>query len=49
MTQVRFTVLVSFELAEALRALAEAGNRPLSREIREALEDHVDESYRDVA
>lgn len=38
---VRTSVLVTQETDRALRALAEQGRRPLSWEIREALERHV--------
>ena len=39
---VRTSVLVTEATDRALRDLAERGDRPLSREIRRALEDHVD-------
>ena len=38
---VRTSVLLPEETDRALRQLAAAGDRPLSREIRRALEDHV--------
>lgn len=37
----RTSVLVPQATMQALRDLADAGDRPLSREIRRALEDHV--------
>ena len=45
---VRTRVLVTQETDRALRALAEQGRRPLSWEIREALERHVAD-HREVA
>lgn len=39
---VRGTYIISAETDAALRALAESGNRPLTREIRQALEEYVD-------
>ena len=39
---VRTSVLVPEDTDEALRKLAEKGQRPLSWEIRRALEDHVE-------
>lgn len=41
---VRTSVLVSAETDRALRRLAELGKRPLSWEIRQALEAHVEAS-----
>jgi predicted transcriptional regulator len=38
---VRTSILVPAETDTALRALADAADRPLSREIRRALEDYV--------
>lgn len=39
---VRTSILVTEETDRELRRLAEQGERPLSWEIRRALEDHVD-------
>jgi predicted transcriptional regulator len=39
---VRTSILIEDETDRALRALAKAGERPLSWEIRRALEDHVE-------
>jgi predicted transcriptional regulator len=38
---VRTSVLIPEDIDARLRALAAQGDRPLSREIRRALEDHV--------
>lgn len=46
---VRTSILVTAETDQALRALAKAGDRPLSREIRRALEDHVRRETRKAA
>ncbi len=46
-TLVRTTVLISEETDQALRQLADDGERPLSWEIRRALEDHVDRQRSD--
>lgn len=40
---VRTSVLLEPDTYAALRKLADAGDRPLSREIRRALEDYVDQ------
>lgn len=39
---VRTTILIRADTNAALRALAAAGKRPISWEIRAALEDHVE-------
>ena len=39
---VRTSVLISEDTDRRLRALADAADRPLSREIRRALEEYVD-------
>lgn len=41
----RTSVLVPKETKEALEALAEKGNRSLSREIRQALEEYVEKQF----
>ena len=46
---VRTSILVAHETDKALRQLAEDGKRPLSWEIRQALEDHVDKCSERVA
>ena len=46
---VRSSVLVTRATDQALRQLAAQGRRPLSWEIREALERHVAEHHRGVA
>lgn len=46
---VRTSVLVTRETDRALRELAEQGRRPLSWEIREALEKHVARHHAQVA
>ena len=38
---VRTSVLIPEDTDKALRKLADDGNRPLSREVRQALEEHV--------
>lgn len=45
----RTSVLVPRETKEALEALAEKGNRSLSREIRQALEDYVEREFGSAA
>lgn len=45
MTKTRLHIVIPTELKAALQALADAGNRPLSREVRKALEDHVNKGY----
>jgi hypothetical protein len=42
----RSSILDPEETLQALRELAEQGKRPLSWEIRQALEDHVERHYR---
>lgn len=42
------TAFVSEETDAAIRALAEAGNRPFSREIRIALEEYVAKQYKET-
>lgn len=46
---VRTSILVTEETDRALRALADKGERPLSWEIRRALEDHVERETRKAA
>lgn len=46
---VRTSVLVTEETDRALRRLADHGERPLSWEIRRALEDHVESELEKVA
>jgi predicted transcriptional regulator len=46
---VRTSVLVTAETARALREMAEAGRRPLSYEIRHALEEYVAQNREEVA
>lgn len=46
---VRTSVLVTADTDRALRALADAADRPLSREIRRALEDYVARQTRSKA
>jgi predicted transcriptional regulator len=41
-TLVRTSVLITSDTDRRLRALADAADRPLSREIRRALEEYVD-------
>ena len=46
---VRTSILIPEATDTALRAMAEKGNRPLSREIRTALEAHVARSGSEAA
>lgn len=46
---VRTSVLVTAETDEALRHLADRADRPLSREIRRALESYVEREMRSAA
>lgn len=46
---IRTSVLIHEDTDKALRTLAEKGDRPLSREIRRALEDHVQRETRKAA
>lgn len=46
---VRTSVLVTEDTDRALRELAEKGNRPLSYEIRTALEAHVERAREEAA
>jgi predicted transcriptional regulator len=39
---IRTTVMLPERLDKAIRQLAEEANRPLSRQIRQALEEHVE-------
>lgn len=41
-TIVRTTIVLTAELDRAIRGLAEKADRPLSREIRRAIEEYVD-------
>ncbi len=43
---VRTSVLITAETDRALRDLAKAGERPLSWEVRRALEDHVERAVK---
>ena len=46
---VRTSVLVTADTDRALRELADSADRPLSREIRRALEDYVERETRSAA
>jgi predicted transcriptional regulator len=46
---VRTSVLVPEEVDASLRLLADKGKRPLSWEIRQALENHVEAEMREAA
>lgn len=46
---VRTSVLITAEADRELRRLAAAGDRPLSREIRRALEAHIERENRRAA
>jgi predicted transcriptional regulator len=46
---IRTTVMLPERLDKALRQLAAEGNRPLSRQVRQALEEHVERETKAAA